>query len=168
MSNQIETEEDVTSENTKKKQNKKKRRFSEEQIRSLESIFESETKLEPRKKVEIATELGLQPRQIAIWFQNKRARWKSKQLEQDYTTLQANYQKLASCFDSLKNERQSLIIQLQKLNKDLEESKQEVDINVVDEYRESAGDHELYRLDSGPGSHFDFTCSTSHWFNFWI
>ncbi|XP_002515621.3 homeobox-leucine zipper protein ATHB-12 [Ricinus communis] len=93
-----------------------KRRFSDEQVRLLESIFESETKLEPRKKLLLAGELGLQPRQIAIWFQNRRARWKSKQIEQEYRKLRASYDKLASCFDSLKNERQSLIIQLQKLN----------------------------------------------------
>ncbi|KAJ8760804.1 hypothetical protein K2173_021842 [Erythroxylum novogranatense] len=102
---------------TKKKNNvKNKSRFSAQQIRMLESIFESETKLEPRKKLQVARELGLQPRQVAIWFQNRRARWKSKQIEQDYKTLRANYDSLASRFESLKNETQSLITQLQRLN----------------------------------------------------
>ncbi|KDP23856.1 hypothetical protein JCGZ_27169 [Jatropha curcas] len=125
MSNQIEgrgyslEEPDASSETTKKKKKhttNNKRRFSDEQIRLLESIFESETKLEPRKKLQLAGELGLQPRQVAIWFQNRRARWKSKQIEQEYKNLRANYDKLASCFESLKNEKQSLLIQLQKLN----------------------------------------------------
>lgn len=88
------------------------RRFSDEQIRLLESMFESETKLEPRKKVQLARELGLQPRQVAIWFQNRRARWKSKQIEQDFTTLRAQYESLASQFESLKQEKQSLILQV--------------------------------------------------------
>ncbi|GLU12077.1 hypothetical protein SLE2022_287850 [Rubroshorea leprosula] len=102
----------------RKKKNKvrNKRRFSDEQIRSLESIFESETRLEPRKKLQVAVELGLQPRQVAIWFQNKRARWKSKQIEQEYRILKANYDSLASQFESLKKEKQSLLVQLQMLS----------------------------------------------------
>ncbi|XP_059634427.1 homeobox-leucine zipper protein ATHB-12-like [Cornus florida] len=107
-----------------KKRNKNKKRFSDEQIRSLETIFESESKLEPRKKLQLARELGLQPRQVAIWFQNKRARWKSKQLERDYSILRANYNTLASQFEILKKEKQSLVIQLQKLN-DLVDKSQE-------------------------------------------
>ncbi|XVF51067.1 hypothetical protein PTKIN_Ptkin04bG0154400 [Pterospermum kingtungense] len=112
----------------KKNKMKNKRRFSDEQIRLLESIFESETKLEPRKKLELARELGLQPRQVAIWFQNRRARWKSKQIEQDYRTLRANYDNLESRFESLKKEKQSLILQMQKLSELLAEPH---DINNV-------------------------------------
>ncbi|WCJ22482.1 Homeobox-leucine zipper protein family [Euphorbia peplus] len=99
-----------------KNNNKNKRRFTDEQIKSLESIFESESRLEPRKKLQLAKELGLHPRQVAIWFQNKRARWKSKQLERDFTILRANYNSLASKFENLKKEKQALAIQLQKLN----------------------------------------------------
>ncbi|TMW82213.1 hypothetical protein EJD97_006512 [Solanum chilense] len=91
------------------------RRFNDEQIKSLETMFETETKLEPRKKLQLARELGLQPRQVAIWFQNKRARWKSKQLERDYSILKSNYDNLASQYEALKKEKQSLLIQLQKL-----------------------------------------------------
>ncbi|XVE64468.1 hypothetical protein DITRI_Ditri07aG0103200 [Diplodiscus trichospermus] len=101
---------------------KNQRRFRDEQIRLLESIFESETKIEPRKKLQLASELGLQPRQVAIWFQNKRARWKSKQIEQDYRTLRADYDNLASKFESLKKEKQSLILQMQNLSELLAES----------------------------------------------
>ncbi|XP_052194718.1 homeobox-leucine zipper protein ATHB-7-like [Diospyros lotus] len=100
----------------KMKKSKNQRRFSDEQIRSLETMFESESRLEPRKKLQLARELGLQPRQVAIWFQNRRARWKSKQLERDYTILQANYDALTSQFEILRKEKQALAIQLQKLN----------------------------------------------------
>ncbi|KAE8722101.1 Homeobox-leucine zipper protein HOX6 [Hibiscus syriacus] len=103
---------------TKRKQNKNKRRFSDDQIRSLESIFESESRLDPRKKIQVAKDLGLQPRQVAIWFQNKRSRRKSKQLERDYNNLLHNYNNLASLFEGLKTEKQALLSQLQKL-KDL-------------------------------------------------
>lgn len=95
-----------------RKKSMNRRRFSEEQIKSLESIFESESRLEPRKKLQLAGELGLHPRQVAIWFQNKRARWKSKQLERDYSVLRANYNTLASRFEALKKEKQALTIQV--------------------------------------------------------
>ena len=85
------------------------KRFSEEQIKSLDVIFESETRLEPRKKMQLARELGLLPRQVAIWFQNKRARWKSKQLEKEYDILRANYNNLASQFEIIKKEKQALV-----------------------------------------------------------
>ncbi|MED6121058.1 hypothetical protein PIB30_026546 [Stylosanthes scabra] len=105
-----------SSRNSSNNNNNNTRRFSDEQIKSLESIFENESRLEPRKKLQLARELGLQPRQVAIWFQNKRARWKSKQLERDYNILRNNYNNLASRFESLKKEKQALLIQLQKLN----------------------------------------------------
>ena len=102
----------TTTTTTRKKKCKNKKRFSDEQIRSLELMFENETRLEPRKKLQLAKELGLQPRQVAIWFQNKRARWKSKQLERDYNILQANFNNLASRFEALKKEKQALVIQV--------------------------------------------------------
>ncbi|CAL0305401.1 unnamed protein product [Lupinus luteus] len=110
--------------NPRKKKNKieNKRRFSDEQIRSLECIFESESKLEPRKKLQLATDLGLQPRQVAIWFQNRRARWKSKRMEQEYRKLRDEYDNLASRFESLKNEKESLQLELQKLSDLMRES----------------------------------------------
>lgn len=94
------------------KKGNKKRRFSEEQVKSLELMFQTQTKLEPRKKLQLAKELGLHPRQVAIWFQNKRARWKAKQLEREYNALRADYDALLSSFESLKNEKQMLAKQV--------------------------------------------------------
>jgi homeobox-leucine zipper protein len=89
----------------------RKKRFSEEQIKSLESMFATQTKLEPRQKLQLARELGLQPRQVAIWFQNKRARWKSKQLEREYSALRDDYDALLCSYESLKKEKLALIKQ---------------------------------------------------------
>ncbi|CAK7335827.1 unnamed protein product [Dovyalis caffra] len=97
--------------------NANKRRFSDEQIKFLEFMFESESRPESRIKQQLANELGLEPRQVAIWFQNRRARLKTKQIEKEYSTLKASYDALASSFESLKRENQSLLIQLQKLKK---------------------------------------------------
>lgn len=102
----------ATVRNPRKTKNKNRRRFSEEQTSTLESIFESETKLDPRRKLQLARELGLQPRQVAIWFQNRRARWKSKEIEQSYRVLKASYDSLYSQFECLKKENQSLLTQV--------------------------------------------------------
>ena len=91
----------------------RKRRFTEEQIRSLESMFQAHhAKLEPREKAELARQLGLQPRQVAIWFQNKRARWRSKQLEHDYAALRDKFDALHARVESLKQEKLALAAQV--------------------------------------------------------
>ncbi|XP_039022798.1 homeobox-leucine zipper protein ATHB-7-like [Hibiscus syriacus] len=104
-----------------KSHGKKKRRFNDEQIRLLEVMFESDSRPESVIKQQLANELGLlQPRQIAIWFQNRRARSKAKQIERDYNVLKDSYDALSSRYESLKRENQSLRIQLQKLKNQLE------------------------------------------------
>ncbi|EOA24679.1 hypothetical protein CARUB_v10017952mg [Capsella rubella] len=117
----------VTMNKKKMKKSYNQKRFSEEQIKSLELIFESETRLEPRKKVQVARELGLQPRQVAIWFQNKRARWKTKQLEKEFNILRASYNNLASQFDIMKKEKQALVSELQRLNGEMQKPKEKRD-----------------------------------------
>ncbi|KAL2898397.1 Homeobox-leucine zipper protein HOX21 [Bienertia sinuspersici] len=65
----------------------KKKRLNLEQVKTLEKHFEQGNKLEPERKIQLAKALNLQPRQVAIWFQNRRARWKTKQLEKDYSLI---------------------------------------------------------------------------------
>lgn len=86
----------------------KKRRLSANQVRSLEKCFEVENKLEPEKKVQLAKEIGLQPRQVAIWFQNRRARYKAKNLEKEFDSLKSKYGSLNSDYDMLLKERERL------------------------------------------------------------
>ncbi|GAA0159017.1 homeodomain transcription factor [Lithospermum erythrorhizon] len=89
-------------------QPEKKRRLSSGQVQLLERSFEVENKLEPERKVQLAKDLGLQPRQVAIWFQNRRARYKNKQLEKDYDVLKSNYDKLKSDYDHIFKENEKL------------------------------------------------------------
>ncbi|KAL8192629.1 hypothetical protein R6Q57_027814, partial [Mikania cordata] len=112
--------------------NKIQRRFTNQQIKSLETIFQTESKLEPRKKLQVAKDLGLQPRQVAIWFQNKRARWRTKQLERDYTKLRATFDSLSSRYDLLHKENQSLTRQLNKLREVIEKKGNSVEEKVCD------------------------------------
>ncbi|KAF5460491.1 hypothetical protein F2P56_020355 [Juglans regia] len=97
------------------RKNKNMRRFNEEQTKSLEVMFEAESRPEAQVKQQLANELGLRPRQVAIWFQNRRARLKTRQIEREYCMLKASYDNLASNFVSLKRENHQLLIQLQKL-----------------------------------------------------
>nr|XP_016503886.1 PREDICTED: homeobox-leucine zipper protein HAT5-like [Nicotiana tabacum] len=89
-------------------QPEKKRRLLPKQVQFLEKSFEVENKLEPERKIQLAKETGLQPRQVAIWFQNRRARYKSKQLEKDYDVLKASFDKLKDEYDSLFKENDNL------------------------------------------------------------
>lgn len=86
----------------------KKRRLNMEQVKTLEKNFELGNKLEPERKMQLAKALGLQPRQIAIWFQNRRARWKTKQLEKDYDVLKRQFDALKSDNDALQSQNHKL------------------------------------------------------------
>ncbi|KAL8142365.1 hypothetical protein V2J09_015397 [Rumex salicifolius] len=117
-------EEDDESSETEEMRNsyrrpEKKRRLTTEQVRQLEKSFEVETKLEPQRKVHLANELGLEPRQVAIWFQNRRARFKTKQIEKDYDSLKSNYDSLKADFDSLLKEKERLQNEVSSLTKKL-------------------------------------------------
>ena len=79
----------------------KKKRLTSDQLDSLERSFQKEIKLDPDRKMKLSRDLGLQPRQIAVWFQNRRARWKAKQLEHLYDSLKQE-------FDVISKEKQKL------------------------------------------------------------
>ncbi|XP_074590482.1 homeobox-leucine zipper protein HOX16-like isoform X2 [Curcuma longa] len=106
-------------------QPEKKRRLTSEQIRMLERSFEEENKLEPERKSELAKKLGLQPRQVAVWFQNRRARWKNKQVEHDYDRLKASYDALVLDHDAVRKDNDRLRCQVNFLLEKLQANDQQ-------------------------------------------
>ncbi|KAM6569763.1 hypothetical protein CsatB_017748 [Cannabis sativa] len=124
----------------------KKRRLSVDQVQFLEKSFEVENKLEPERKVQLAKDLGLQPRQVAIWFQNRRARWKTKQMEKDYDVLQASYNSLKADYESLRKETDKLKTEVQLLSDELlkrEKEKESSNSEVCDDSNKLCDQEEL-------------------------
>ncbi|KAJ7006879.1 hypothetical protein NC653_006054 [Populus alba x Populus x berolinensis] len=119
----------------------KKRRLNLHQVKALEKNFEVENKLEPERKLKLAGELGLQPRQIAIWFQNRRARWKTKQLERDYGTLKANYEALKLDYSNLELKNEVLAQEVKELKAKLSEENVDSSHSVKQEHRVSESDN---------------------------
>ncbi|XAR63247.1 hypothetical protein NMG60_11023122, partial [Bertholletia excelsa] len=62
---------------------RKKLRLTREEATVLEKAFEENSTLNPKQKVALASQLNLRPRQVEVWFQNRRARTKLKQTEVD-------------------------------------------------------------------------------------
>ncbi|XP_020258712.1 homeobox-leucine zipper protein HOX27-like [Asparagus officinalis] len=52
---------------------RKKPRLSKEQSAFLEESFKEHNTLNPKQKVALAKQLNLRPRQVEVWFQNRRA-----------------------------------------------------------------------------------------------
>ncbi|KAE8690203.1 Homeobox-leucine zipper protein HAT2 [Hibiscus syriacus] len=73
---------------------RKKLRLSKDQSAILEESFKEHNTLNPKQKLALANQLGLQPRQVEVWFQNRRARTKLKQTEVDCEFLKRWCEKL--------------------------------------------------------------------------
>ncbi|THU64797.1 hypothetical protein C4D60_Mb01t30240 [Musa balbisiana] len=87
---------------------RKKLRLTREQSALLEDRFKEHTTLNPKQKQALAKDLNLRPRQVEVWFQNRRARTKLKQTEVDCEFLK-------KCYEALTNENQRLQKELQEL-----------------------------------------------------
>ncbi|KAG4916022.1 Homeobox-leucine zipper protein HAT14 [Glycine max] len=87
---------------------RKKLRLSKQQSVFLEESFKEHTTLNPKQKLALAKQLNLRPRQVEVWFQNRRARTKLKQTEVDCEYLKR-------CCESLTEENRRLQKELQEL-----------------------------------------------------
>ncbi|CAH9119053.1 unnamed protein product [Cuscuta epithymum] len=80
---------------------RKKLRLSKGQSALLEESFKQHSTLNPKQKQDLARELNLRPRQVEVWFQNRRARTKLKQTEVDCEFLK-------KCCETLTEENRRL------------------------------------------------------------
>ncbi|CAN4104918.1 unnamed protein product [Withania somnifera] len=87
---------------------RKKLRLTREQSTLLEDSFKQHTTLAVAQKQELAAKLKLKPRQVEVWFQNRRARTKLKQTEVDCEFLKKWCQSLNDENNRLKKEVQEL------------------------------------------------------------
>ncbi|WJX94759.1 hypothetical protein P8452_76146 [Trifolium repens] len=87
---------------------RKKLRLSKDQSLILEETFKEHNTLNPKQKLALAKQLGLTPRQVEVWFQNRRARTKLKQTEVDCEVLKR-------CCENLTEENGRLQKEVQEL-----------------------------------------------------
>ncbi|XP_072992156.1 homeobox-leucine zipper protein HOX19-like [Typha latifolia] len=87
---------------------RKKLRLTKEQSALLEDRFKEHSTLNPKQKQALAKQLHLRPRQVEVWFQNRRARTKLKQTEVDCEFLKR-------CCETLTDENRRLQKELQEL-----------------------------------------------------
>ncbi|KAJ8460060.1 hypothetical protein OPV22_032986 [Ensete ventricosum] len=119
----IKREEDVRSEEVEKVSSRisdeeeedssgarKKLRLTKEQSSFLEDKFKEHSTLNPKQKQALAKQLNLRPRQVEVWFQNRRARTKLKKTEVELEFLRR-------CCETLTEEKRRLQKELQYLEK---------------------------------------------------
>ncbi|TYG43930.1 hypothetical protein ES288_D11G057800v1 [Gossypium darwinii] len=87
---------------------RKKLRLTKQQSALLEESFKQHSTLNPNQKQALGRQLNLKPRQVEVWFQNRRARTKLKQTEVDCEFLKR-------CCETLTNENRRLQKELQEL-----------------------------------------------------
>ncbi|XP_019225288.1 PREDICTED: homeobox-leucine zipper protein HAT9-like [Nicotiana attenuata] len=93
---------------SKKNGMRKKLRLTKEQSTLLEESFKRHTTLAMGQKQELAAKLKLKPRQVEVWFQNRRARTKLKQTEVECELLK-------KCCENLNDENGRLKKELEEL-----------------------------------------------------
>ncbi|CAI5497061.1 unnamed protein product [Closterium sp. Naga37s-1] len=112
---------------------RKRPRFAEEQLAHLEAHFAVEQELTPASKKQLAARLGVKPRQVCVWFQNRKVRQRTRERETElegmqaaYTKLQATCRELQDDYELLKSDYQELLLQNTQLFDMMQEIEQQL------------------------------------------
>lgn len=78
----------------KKKKRKKYHRHTVDQIREMEGLFKESPHPDEKQRQELSKQLGLHPRQVKFWFQNRRTQIKAIQERHENSLLKTEMDKL--------------------------------------------------------------------------
>ncbi|KAE8690243.1 Homeobox-leucine zipper protein HDG5 [Hibiscus syriacus] len=103
--------EDKTEENGGEKSVKKKRyhRHTARQIQEMEAVFKECPHPDDKQRMRLSQELGLKPRQVKFWFQNRRTQMKAQQDRSENVILRAENEFLKNEFYRLQAELSKLV-----------------------------------------------------------
>ncbi|KAK1575086.1 hypothetical protein Q3G72_002450 [Acer saccharum] len=79
---------------SKKKKRKKYHRHTTEQIREMEALFKESPHPDEKQRQQLSKQLGLAPRQVKFWFQNRRTQIKAIQERHENSLLKTEMEKL--------------------------------------------------------------------------
>ncbi|XP_022721435.1 homeobox-leucine zipper protein GLABRA 2-like isoform X1 [Durio zibethinus] len=79
---------------TKKKKRKKYHRHTADQIREMEALFKESPHPDEKQRQQLSKQLGLAPRQVKFWFQNRRTQIKAIQERHENSLFKQELEKL--------------------------------------------------------------------------
>ncbi|XP_027342448.1 homeobox-leucine zipper protein GLABRA 2-like [Abrus precatorius] len=87
-------DDDGDGDKTKKKKRKKYHRHTAQQIREMEALFKESPHPDEKQRQQLSKQLGLAPRQVKFWFQNRRTQIKAIQERHENSLLKTEIEKL--------------------------------------------------------------------------
>ncbi|MED6186297.1 Homeobox-leucine zipper protein GLABRA 2 [Stylosanthes scabra] len=85
---------DDDNKNKNKKKRKKYHRHTADQIREMEALFKESPHPDEKQRQQLSKQLGLAPRQVKFWFQNRRTQIKAIQERHENSLLKTEIEKL--------------------------------------------------------------------------
>ncbi|GAB4850213.1 Homeobox-leucine zipper protein GLABRA 2 [Ancistrocladus abbreviatus] len=98
----MEDEDEEDGDKGKKKKRKKYHRHTAEQIREMETLFKESPHPDEKQRQQLSKQLGLHPRQVKFWFQNRRTQIKAIQERHENSLLKTEIEKLKEESKSLR------------------------------------------------------------------
>ncbi|KAJ1970589.1 hypothetical protein H4R35_005775 [Dimargaris xerosporica] len=73
------------------KQVKKRKRLTPDKLSLLVSVFQNEQKPTADKRKQLSEQTGMTPREVQVWFQNRRAKWKRERAIEEKRSPMGNH-----------------------------------------------------------------------------